>query len=49
MTLTDALLTKLVTPKPGPHTTKLPRKSARTNAALIAGIKAAQALGSVKG
>lgn len=41
MTLTTETLEKLVTPKPGRHTTRLPTKSARTNAALIAAVKAA--------
>ena len=36
MTLTNDLLTKLATPKPGSHQTRLPNKLAKTNAALIA-------------
>ena len=38
MTLTNETLIKLTAPKPGPHTTRLPGKAARTNAALIAAI-----------
>lgn len=38
MTLTNDALVKLTTPKPGPHTTRLPGKAARTNAALIASV-----------
>lgn len=38
MTLTLSMLEKLATPKPGYMTTRLPTKSAKTNAALIAGL-----------
>lgn len=41
--LTEPMLEKLVTPKPGGHmTTRLPVKCAQTNAALIASMKAAE-------
>lgn len=46
MSLSDDALEKLTTPKPGPITTRLPGKFARTNAALIAGeVKKAQEQG----
>ena len=40
MTLTNDMLEKLATPKPGYMTTRLPTKSAKTNASLIASLKA---------
>lgn len=40
MTIPEPILIKLITPQRGPMTTRLPGKSARTNAALIAGVKA---------
>jgi len=43
MTLTQETLSKLVEPKPGHHTTRLPTKHAKTNAALIAGLKTSEA------
>lgn len=49
MTLSEQMLQKLVTPKPGYMTTRLPTKSAKTNASLIASLKKAKELGSVKG
>lgn len=38
--LTQETLSKLAEPKPGHITSRLPGKFARTNAALIAGLKA---------
>ena len=35
----EPILIKLITPQPGKMTTRLPGKSARVNAALIAGLK----------
>lgn len=50
MTLSEAMLEKLSTPKPLTHmTTRLPNLFARKNAALIASIKKAKGLGGVKG
>ena len=40
MTLTQETLSKLVEPKPGHITSRLPTLFAKTNAALIAGLKA---------
>ncbi len=37
--LSEQMLKILVTPKPGYMTTRLPTKSAKTNAALVAAIK----------
>lgn len=45
MTLTNETLAKLVTPKPGPMTSRLPGKLARTNASLIASVKAQEGRG----
>lgn len=42
MTLTNAQLEQLATPKPGSHVSRLPNLSARKNAKLIAEIKKAQ-------
>lgn len=39
MTLSEEMLEKLATPKPGHMKTRLPTKCAKTNAALIASIK----------
>jgi len=39
MTLSDPILTKLTTIKPGPQTTRLPGLFARKNAALIRAVK----------
>lgn len=44
MTLSNDTLEKLTTPKPGPITSRLPGKFARTNAALIAGLKKRQTM-----
>lgn len=50
MTLTEAMLEKLVTPKPGAHmTTYLPNLRAKKNAALIASLKKAKSLGGIRG
>lgn len=50
MTLSETMLEKLVTPKPLAHmTTRLPTRFAKTNASLIASLKKAKELGSVKG
>lgn len=38
MTLTTEHLTQLTTPKPGPMTSRLPTKFAKTNAALAAAV-----------
>lgn len=38
MSLNTQVLQKLVTPKPGPMTSRLPNLHARKNAALIAGL-----------
>lgn len=46
--LTQETLSKLVEPKPGHHTTRLPTKHAKTNAALIAELKASAADRSVQ-
>jgi hypothetical protein len=48
MTLSIEQLEKLATPKPGPITSRLPGKFARTNAALIAGVKKKAIAGNVK-
>ena len=40
MSLTSEAETKLTTPKPGSLTSRLPKKFARTNAALIQSVKA---------
>lgn len=45
MTLTNSILQQLITPKQGRHTTRLPGKSARTNAGLIAFVKAKESKG----
>lgn len=42
MTLSLSMLEKLATPKPGNHVSRLPTKSAQTNAALIASIMKAK-------
>lgn len=49
MTLTDQICIAITTPKPGPITTRLPGKFARTNAALIASVKKKEVVGGVKG
>jgi hypothetical protein len=48
MTLSNEQLEKLASPKPGPITSRLPGKFARTNAALIAGVKKKAIAGSLK-
>jgi len=45
MTLTNDVLQQLATPKPGPMGTRLPTKLAKTNAGLIAFVKAKESKG----
>lgn len=40
MTLSEPIITKLTTARPGKHTSHLPNKFAKVNAALIQSVKA---------